>query len=160
MKDFLSSINVLFLVLAILQAIDICTGIGKIGSKTQFSTRLLVVGVFKKFADWVYIGVGFLIPCVLTHLGSVLDVDFSISATLGWIVLASILYKEIRSVFDNFSELGMPVPGILQKALVLAEKEFDGELALPTDEVSFALNLNKTLPELTEKDTVTLKLKK
>lgn len=160
MKDFVSSSDVLFLVLAIAQAIDICTGIWKTRSSGQFSTKTMTTGLCRKLADWIYIGIGFLIPCVLIHFGNVLGVDFTVSRTLGWVVLASIMYKETRSIFENLSTIGMPVPEILKKALVLAGKEFDGDLTLPTDEDAFALNLNKSLPELNEKDTITLRVKK
>lgn len=160
MKDFLSSNDVLFLVLAIVQVIDICTGIGKVGSKREFSVAKMKVGLLKKIADWIYIAVAFVVSCILTRLGSVLEINFTLSRILGWVMLASVLYKETRSIADNLSALGIPIPMVLQKALVLAEKEFDGELTLPSDESTMSLKLNKSLPELDGKDTITVKVRK
>lgn len=159
MKDFLLSNDVLFFVLAIMQIVDILTGIGRIGAK-EFSAAKLKSGLLKKIADWVYIAVAFGAAYVLVRLGDALEINFRLARVLGWVMLASVLYKETRSVCDNLSDLGVPVPVILQKALTLSEKEFDGELTLPSDEEGMTLKLNKTLPELDGKSTIRVKLKK
>lgn len=159
MKDFLSSNDVLFLVLAVVQVVDTATGIGRVRSR-DFSASKLKSGLLTKIADWAYIAIAFGAAYVLSRLGNALEVNFRLARILGWVMLASVLYKEVRSVFDNLSEIGIPVPTILKKALTLSEEEFDGELTFPSDSLGVSLKLNKTLPELDGKTAIKVKLKK
>lgn len=160
MKEFLSSNDVLFIVVAILQLVDVFTGLEKIGTRREFDPKKLRRGLTKKGVDWIFIFIAFVASCILTRLGNALNMDFSLAGILGWGMVASVLYKETRSIVDNLTVLGVQIPTFLLKALVLSEKEFDGELKLPTDEEAMTLTLNKSLPELDGRETVTVRIRK
>lgn len=161
MLEFLKSNDALFLVMAALQISDTATGMMCVQKRETFSGKKLRTGILKKIGDWFFIAVSFLAAHVLVQLGGVLDMDFTQSRTLGWLVLATMLYKECRSVFDNLQCLGLSIPPVLSKALLLAEKEFDGVLALPSNrDAGINLQLNKSLEELDKTDVVHVRVKK
>lgn len=142
------------------QVADIVTGLLKIRDKDAFSDKRLKTGLINKAADWVLVALAFVMVHVLILLGGSMGVDFGLSRTMGWMVLASMLYKEIRSIFDNLSALGIAIPPIFLRSLNLVKQEFDGELTLPDNEEEMQLKLNKTLPELNGKDVIQIRIKK
>lgn len=57
----------------------------------------------------------------LIEIGSTLGVDLQITTLLGWFVLASLMVNEIRSILENFVEMGYNVPKVLIKGLEVAD---------------------------------------
>lgn len=160
MLEFLKSNDALFLVMVVLQISDVATGMMCVQKRGTFDVLKLRTGIVKKIGDWFFIAVSFLAAHVLIQLGGVLDMDFTLSRTLGWLVLATMLYKECRSVFDNLQCIGITVPPILSKVLLLAGREFDGVLELPSSELEgMNLQLNKSLDKLVDTDVVHIKVK-
>lgn len=164
MKTFLAKLygsnNLLFLVLAILQILDTATGVFSAEKGHAFDKNKMQVGLATKVWDWVFVAVAFLIAHILVLLGGVLDVNLQLSRTLGWVVLASSLYKETRSVLSNLAKLGIALPGVLVRALSLAEKSIDGSLTLPTNGGQIGLQLDKSLEELQKSDVIKIKVNK
>lgn len=162
MLAFLKSDDVLFLVLGLLQVMDVVTGLISVHKRGVFDSKKLSAGIAKKIGDWFFVAMAFLASYILVRIGALFP-EFSLesSRTLGWLVLATMLYKEFRSVFDNLQCLGMSIPPILSKTLLLAEKDFDGVLSLPTlGADGVALKLNKDLDQLAESDTIHVKVQK
>lgn len=159
--EFLRSNDSLFLVMAALQISDVATGIMRLHGREAFDGRKLRTGIVKKIGDWFFIAVSFLASHILVQLGDLLDMDFTLSRTLGWLVLATLLYKECRSLFENLQSLGVAIPPILSKVLLLAEQKFDGILELPGDTDSgINLRLEKPIDELAKTDVVHIRVKK
>ena len=66
--------------------------------------------------------VAFGASAVFVEIGKVIGVDLGVTTLLGWIVLASLLINEIRSIVENFVEAGFNVPAVLVKGLEVADK--------------------------------------
>lgn len=79
-------------------------------------------GVLKKLGYWLMIAVAFGANVVFIEIGSTLGVDLQITTLLGWFVLASLMVNEIRSILENFVEMGYDVPKILIRGLEVADK--------------------------------------
>ena len=71
--------------------------------------------------------VSFLIPMAMQELGSIINIDFSITVYLGWFVLASLIINECRSILENLVEAGCNVPNILVKGLKVASEKLEGD---------------------------------
>ena len=70
---------------------------------------------------WVLIAVAFVMAAVFTALGNdVLQIDLSFLDLLGWFCLASLMVNELRSIIENFVEMGYDVPMVLIKGLQVA----------------------------------------
>lgn len=160
MKDFLTSSRALFVVLAVMQLADITTGTAASPTRSKFSSKTLISGVLKKVLDWVFVLFSFLAAHVLALVGASIGVDLSLSETLGWVMVASLLYKECRSLFDNLQCLGVPIPAVLERSLLLAEREADGYLKLPGEGSSMELKLSDSMQDLQTKDIVRIKVEK
>ena len=55
-------------------------------------------------------------------IGTTLGINLEITVLLGWFVLASLIVNELRSILENFVEMGYNVPRILTKGLEVADK--------------------------------------
>lgn len=78
-------------------------------------------GVLKKLGYWLMIATAFGASVGLIEIGSTLGVDLQITTLLGWFVLASLMVNEIRSILENFVEMGYNVPKVLIKGLEVAD---------------------------------------
>lgn len=79
-------------------------------------------GVLKKLGYWLMIAVAFGASAVFTEIGTTLGINLEITVLLGWFVLASLIVNELRSILENFVEMGYDVPKILAKGLEVADK--------------------------------------
>lgn len=79
-------------------------------------------GVLKKLGYWLMIAVAFGASAVFVEIGSTLGINLEITVLLGWFVLASLIVNELRSILENFVEMGFDVPRILVKGLEVADK--------------------------------------
>lgn len=79
-------------------------------------------GVLKKLGYWLMIAVAFGASAVFTEIGTTLGINLEITVLLGWFVLASLIVNELRSILENFVEMGCDVPKILAKGLEVADK--------------------------------------
>lgn len=79
-------------------------------------------GVLKKLGYWLMIAVAFGASAVFVEIGATLGINLQITVLLGWFVLASLIVNELRSILENFVEMGYKVPRILTKGLEVADK--------------------------------------
>lgn len=79
-------------------------------------------GVLKKLGYWMMIAVSFGASAVFAEIGATLGINLQITVLLGWFVLASLIVNELRSILENFVEMGYDVPKILVKGLEVADK--------------------------------------
>lgn len=79
-------------------------------------------GVLKKMGYWMMIAVSFGASAVFIEIGATLGINLQITVLLGWFVLASLIVNELRSILENFVEMGYDVPKILVKGLEVADK--------------------------------------
>lgn len=79
-------------------------------------------GVLKKLGYWMMIAVSFGASAVFVEIGATLSINLQITVLLGWFVLASLIVNELRSILENFVEMGYDVPKILVKGLEVADK--------------------------------------
>lgn len=79
-------------------------------------------GVLKKLGYWLMIAVAFGASAVFVEIGATLGINLEITVLLGWFVLASLIVNELRSILENFVEMGYNVPRILTKGLEVADK--------------------------------------
>ena len=68
------------------------------------------------------IAVAFGASAVFVEIGATLGINLEITVLLGWFVLASLIVNELRSILENFVEMGYNVPRILTKGLEVADK--------------------------------------
>lgn len=122
---------VLFVAFLILNVGDYVSGcirshlVGKTNSKKGLN------GILKKMGYWIMIMLAFGMSVIFVEIGNVIGIDLHITELIGWLVLASLIVNEIRSILENLVEAGYNVPGILVKGLEIANKaidEFDKEI--------------------------------
>ena len=68
------------------------------------------------------IAVAFGASATFVEIGVTLGINLEITVLLGWFVLASLIVNELRSILENFVEMGYNVPRILTKGLEVADK--------------------------------------
>lgn len=117
----------LFVLFLLLNAIDWGTGWMKSRINNVENSKAGLKGVLKKLGYWLMIMVAFGASAAFVEIGKTIGVDLGITTLLGWFVLASLLVNEIRSVCENFTEMGIKVPRILTEGLEVANKVVNQE---------------------------------
>lgn len=113
---------VLFVGLMLLNIGDYVTGCMKSRLRGVISSVNGLNGVLKKLGYWIMVLLAFGMSVIFVEIGSVIHVDLHITEWIGWLVLASLIMNEIRSILENLVECGYNVPQILVKSLEVANK--------------------------------------
>lgn len=160
----------LFLLYFILNVLDMLSTLVEIfTTEKEFKGREFVVGLVRKVGYWIIIAVAFGVSAVLQNLGTNFGIDLGITELLGWFVLASLIFHELRSILVSLQKAGIAIPEILVKSLNLVEKEldktentsFDGALHLNSvdiDEDFAKLSLDVSADDLMKRQSITLKV--
>lgn len=118
----------LFAALLFFNVVDWLTGWYKARKLQQESSAIGLKGLVKKLFYWVLIAVAFVTASVFTALGNdILQIDLSFLDLLGWFCLASLMVNEVRSIVENFVEMGFAVPAVLTKGLQVAADLIDSK---------------------------------
>lgn len=112
----------LFALFLAFNSVDWLTGWAKSRLAHKESSSAGWKGVLKKLGYWLMIAVAFGASAVFVEIGATLGINLEITVLLGWFVLASLIVNELRSILENFVEMGFDVPRILVKGLEVADK--------------------------------------
>lgn len=110
----------LFAGFLVMNIIDYVTGTYKAKKQQKINSHTGRIGVFKKVSYWIVIFISFYIPYGLIPLGGIIGIKLDFLLLFGWLTLASYLINEIRSILENFVEMGVDVPKFLIKGLQVA----------------------------------------
>lgn len=102
--------------------IDYITGCLKSRLMGTVNSSKGLTGLLKKLGYWLMIIVAFGASAVFIEIGEVIGVDLTITTSIGWFVLASLIVNELRSIIENFVQAGYDVPSFLTKGLAVAKK--------------------------------------
>lgn len=129
-------------------------------------------GVIKKLGYWIMIMLAFGVSSLFVRLGEVIGINLHVTTLLGWFVLGNLIINEVRSILENFVEMGYKVPDILVSGLEVANKalgdaenktmKMDGALKIDTNNPNvdkYLLELDIPLDEVEKKDHIVLQVK-
>lgn len=166
LQTIFGSHNILFLLYLIMNMLDLVAGALAAYSKSSFSFRELTKGLARKLGYWIMIATAFIVAIGLKSVGGDINVDLSFIVILGWIVLATLLVNEARSILQKLVDLGVNVPPVLELMLKKAESELDnkyaGTMVINTTDPAkdvFRLELDCDPGELIDKDEIRFKIK-
>ena len=112
----------LFAFYALFNVLDWLTGWYKSYRLGRESSKVGLKGLLKKLGYWVVILVAFSIPSAFMQLGTILNINLSFLAFIGWFTLASLMVNEVRSILENLVESGYNIPKILIQGLAVTDK--------------------------------------
>lgn len=118
---------ILFTLFLGLNVVDWLTGWMKSRINNKENSKAGIKGALKKLGYWLMIMVAFGTSAAFVEIGNTIGVNLGVTTLLGWFVLASLLVNEIRSVCENFTEMGIKVPRILTEGLEVANKVVNQE---------------------------------
>lgn len=161
----------LFAAFLLFNVFDYVTGVWKSKLLKTESSSAGLRGIIKKFGYWFMIVLAFVLGAIMNEIGVLINTDLSaFTPMIGWLILAMMAFNELRSILENLSEIGVPVPTFLTKGLkVFADKAnsigdaiFDGDLEIDPqkdDDTKYRVDLKTPDYDLKERDSVTLKIK-
>ncbi len=114
-----------FAALLILNVIDFFTGIYKARTLGTESSNKGYKGIVKKIAYWVIIGIAFFLGYAFEDLGEIIGINLGFTYLIGWLTLATSIINEIRSILENFVEIGVKIPVWLIKGLEVANDKIN-----------------------------------
>lgn len=116
--SFITGIPVIMLVLVAMMTLDyvtgLMTGVAGVSSKTEggkLSSRAAYEGLMRKIMIFLVVILAVLVDLAVTH-GAGVTFNAVTGATCLWFIAS-----EGVSVLENASELGVPIPGVLRRAL-------------------------------------------
>lgn len=118
----------LFVALLILNVTDYVTGCMKSRKKGNVSSVNGLHGLMKKFGYWIMILLAFIMSGIFIEIGETIHINLAVTELIGWLVLASLIMNEFRSILENLIELDYNVPYILTKGLEVANKALEDEM--------------------------------
>lgn len=116
---------ILFVAFLCLNIADYVTGCMKSRLKGVTSSMRGLNGLIKKFGYWIIIMLSFGMSVIFIEIGNAIHINLSITEAIGWLVLASLIMNEFRSILENLVEAGYNVPKILVKGLEVANKAIE-----------------------------------
>lgn len=117
---------ILFAAFLLLNIIDYITGIIKSRINKNVNSNRGSIGIMKKIGYWLMICVAFMMGTIFIEIGETIGVNLQVTTLIGWLVLATFIINEIRSILENFVECGYNVPKFLTKSLEVANKVIEG----------------------------------
>ena len=113
---------ILFALFLLFNVIDLITGWMKAIMTKKVNSVTGFKGILKKLGYWIMILIAFLASITFVEIGKTLGIDLGVTKLLGWFVLASLTINELRSIVENFVEVGYNVPAILTTGLEKVQK--------------------------------------
>lgn len=102
----------------------ICGGM-KAKRTNTWSSKRGAEGIFKKVSYWFIVAVAFAISNILIEMGSIIGLNLSFLALIGWFTLATLIINELTSILENLVLLGVDVPPILTRGLAVVKTAVD-----------------------------------
>jgi toxin secretion/phage lysis holin len=99
------------------EIIDYITGCASAWKRGEMSSKVGTLGLAKKVLVLVIVAVGHLVDGVLGAPSLVMDA-----------VIYFYMSNELLSITENVGEIGVPLPGILEKAIAVLKEKSEGEL--------------------------------
>lgn len=115
----------LFLILLISNILDWLTGWAKARIKKVENSQAGYVGVMKKISIWIIVLIAFLVTYALKELGTLMKIDLSVAQFMGWFVVISLIFNELRNILENLVECDIKVPIILVKGLEIFQEKIN-----------------------------------
>lgn len=112
----------LFAMFLFFNAVDLLAGWYKCKVTKKENSAKGWHSILKKLVYWLMIAFAFSLSALFVELGHTLTIDLGITALLGWLVLAGLIFNEARSIIINFVEAGLKVPAILINGLETADQ--------------------------------------
>jgi len=117
------NIKIPILLLLIAMLLDFATGISNAGIKRKISSQKAREGVKKKAAEFALIGVGVLVDTIILYVERRLGLSIlPMSMFFGILVVLWLCIKELISILENISALGVPIPAFLRAVIAKLEK--------------------------------------
>jgi toxin secretion/phage lysis holin len=106
-------ISEMIIVLAILILFDYITGVLVAKKDKTFNYNKGCWGAIKKLSYLMIITTGYLTDITINSFASIIGINFNTYGALGFCVIFYLIGNEGISLFENWSKLGLPVPGFL-----------------------------------------------
>ena len=123
------------ILLLILMLIDYATGISAAWMNNTLSSRKGILGLLKKVGYLAVIVVGVVCDLLIEYAFAAIGQDIAVSYAVGLIIMIWLILNECISVLENLSEMGVPIPGFLQRMVkhlkIVTEKT--GEASINTE---------------------------
>ena len=104
-------------VLLVVMLADYGSGIAKAAVNRTLCSRTGLQGILKKLGYLAVVGVGLVTDYVIGQAASTLGVEWGATYAIGLLVTFWLIVNELISILENVSELGVPMPAFLQKAI-------------------------------------------
>lgn len=108
-----------------LNVLDYVSGCIKAKYYGKLSSSTGAKGILKKVMYWCIIGIAFFISFAFQQMGELIGINLSFVIMFGYFTLATYLINEIRSILENFVEMGVQVPEFLINGLEVAVEKVD-----------------------------------
>lgn len=118
-----------FAAFLLLNVVDLASGIYKARTLGTESSNKGYKGIVKKLAYWVIIGIAFFLGYAFEDLGKIIGINLGFTYLIGWLTLATSIINEIRSILENFVEIGVNIPVWLIKGLEVANDKINNMAA-------------------------------
>lgn len=124
----------LFAAFLFFNIIDWLSGWYKARVLKKENSKVGLKGILKKVGYWGIIATAFIVANTLVAMGKdILSIDLDFLILLGWFTLASLMVNEVRSILENFVELGYKVPEFLVKGLAITDLLINKKIDIPEE---------------------------
>ena len=129
---YLGHMVIPIIILATVMLLDYGTGIGKAWVAGDLSSKIGVIGIFKKVGYLTIVAVGMVVDWVIQAGLTELHVDYDLEFLFAMIVVIWLILNEIISILENVAAIGVPVPKWLTK--IVAKLKDQTEKQMGTEE--------------------------
>lgn len=109
----------------LLNVLDFLTDLAELYLSKTYDRRTVIKDILLKLGYWVIIAIAFGLSGTLISLGNMIGIDLHFSMMIGWFVLIGLSFDEIRNIFQSLTKVGVHVPLMLTRFLMIAETAVD-----------------------------------
>ena len=114
---YLGHLAIPIIVLAVVMLLDYSTGIAKAWVAGNLSSKIGVIGIWKKAGYLVIVAVGMVVDWVIQAGLTELHIDYNLEFLFAMIVIIWLILNELISILENVAAVGAPVPKWLTKII-------------------------------------------
>ena len=135
LSSLLGVLAIPVILMVVCNVIDYITGLmASPNREEKVSSYKSIRGIMKKVAMWLLVIVGAIIDQLIKYSMDAIGLTMPFTFLLAWIVAGWLLCNALISILENISDIGVALPGFLEKIVYYIKDQAETKVDIGSDE--------------------------